>query len=416
MEGFNSEPIQKYLCDYFKVQDISQVKPYGLNTVAPPAYELVRDTNLCVKAKFKGKITGENLYGMEMNPVGRLQPKEPFIHTKSGQPCAHDLNNVMIVNYSVKHYQYKSSKPGLKLGIRLNFDHEHLAKLQETGVHEKAIKDGGGIPRIFRALEPCPDGQEIIQSFPIFEANYGYTNSGFTQTMALITPQNLRQGIVPLPAEVCLQARLPVRGLKKDPTLSEETLEKMFAGMKIENLEEEKAKVKNQVQERYKESIADLKENFSFFAIPEGHVLSWPFQCAEMCNENNTRFETFTTSAKDGPKYVLVPESDFKKWATDCERMWVDKCDKRPLESVGMELVGIGLKTDETVEIEVEITNYIHYWTYPLGLSRVNVDRLLPVLSPNFPKAEKYSVNKVAAMIREEEEEEEKSKKKINKK
>jgi hypothetical protein len=40
----------------------------------------------------------------------------------------------------------------------------------------------------------------------------------------------------------------------------------------------------------------------------------------------------------------------------------------------------------------------------------------LPVLSPNFPKAEKYSVNKVASMIREEEEEEEKSKKKINKK
>lgn len=403
---FLPAPIEQFLCQWFKVNHISQVKPYGQNTVAPGAFTLVRDSYICVKSSFTGTLKGEEIVDMEMTPTdpSKIQPKDPFIHTKTGKPCVHDLTNVMIVNFNVRHYKF-ISKTKRKLGIRLNFDHEHLAKFQETNIHEKVVADSGGIPGIFRALDPTDEnGADITNAFPIFEAGFGFTNSEFTRTMALLTEKNIKTGIIEIPKQVCLDARLPVRGLNKDPNLTDDELTKMFEGLKMDNVEEEKEKARRQVAEQFQKDIENLSESHVFFAVPENHILSWPFKCRDFCQENHVNFETLDLNGK--PIYYLVPEIYFKSWVQRFSELWLNKCDKRSLTSIGMQMLAIGAEPEELNQVSVEITNYIHYWTYPTGLNPENVDRLLPLISPNFPTADNWCMTRVPSMIKQYEEEE----------
>lgn len=411
---FDPIPLAVFFCQYFNVSDLSEIKPFGPVAAVPPAYSLSRDTNLAIKATYKGQLKGEDIVNMTMTPTSnKLQPKEPFIHTKTGQPCLHDLNNAMIVNVSLKHYKFfcgssKEFPKNFSVGVRLNFDHEHLAKYEGTDIHDQLTEAAGGISRIFEQLKPTDEnGKDLPFCIPIYEAGYGYTNSDFTRTMALLNEDNIKRGVIELPRDVCLAARLNVHGLRKEPTLSDQDLEKMFSGMKLDNVEEEKQKAREQFHNQYQKQIQNLTPTQTFFAIPDNHVLSWPFKCADYATENRVQFETFEGDNPSCPKYYLVPDVGFNAWFNKFKELWLDKVDKRPLTSIGLQLVPIGLDLEETVNVEIEITTYIHYWTYPTGLTMDSINKLLPILSPTFPTADQWCLNSVATMVKEEEQTEE---------
>ena len=406
---FDPIPLAVFFCQYFGVSDLSEIKPFPS---VPPAYSLSRDTNLAIKATYKGQLKGENIVSMTMTPTSnKLQPKEPFLHTKTGNPCLHDLNNAMIVNVSLKHYKFtapKTCNKNFSVGVRLNFDHEHLAKYEGTDIHDQLTEAAGGISRIFEQLKPTDEnGTDLPFCIPIYEAGYGYTNSDFTRTMALLNEDNVKRGVIELPRDVCLAARLNVHGLRKEPTLSDQDLEKMFSGMKLDNVEEEKQKARDQFHNQYQKQIQNLTPTQTFFAIPDNHVLSWPFQCADYATENRVQFETFEGDHPSCPKYYLVPDVGFNAWFNKFKELWLNKVDKRPLTSIGLELVPIGLDLEEVINVDIEITTYIHYWTYPTGLTIENINKLLPILSPTFPTADQWCLNSVATMIKEEKQKEE---------
>jgi len=411
-DKFNATSIAMFLCKYFNVSDISKIQPYGTNCI--PAYHLARDTHLAVKCCFNDTLHGGGTpYLTTITPLRTMQPKDPFVHPVTKSTCTHDLNNAMIVNANTRHCKFLCDKK-VNIQVRLNFDHEPWAKLQGTDEHDKLTEDAGGVKRAFLMISPTGSEGKDLTNVPLVELNFGYTNSEFTRTMALINETNLRNGIIEIPNQVCVDAGLNVFGRRKLPELSDQELEKMISGMNLENKEEEKQRIRQQDLQAKYDQFKDVPKIQTFFAVPHNHIIAWGYQSREYAQQHNHNFEVFVCNYF---KYFLIPDIYFHATFKSILEFWVGKVDKRPITSVGFELIP-DLPKGESVKASIELQSYFHYWTVPSGLSSDNINKLAPMLSPEFLPCDNWSMDEVTKMLREarQEEEENKMHNKIKKK
>jgi hypothetical protein len=105
------------------------------------------------------------------------------------------------------------------MAVRLGWTHKGLEKTQKVSEMDKLFEAGGAIRGACHVIPACPKegakkGGRDIKCFPMPELAFGPTCRPFVQTMALIRSSNIRNGLIEIPRDVCIQVGLPVFKVK----------------------------------------------------------------------------------------------------------------------------------------------------------------------------------------------------------
>lgn len=402
---FDWKRIATFLCQHHKVSDLPYIHPYGVGAV--DAWKLSNEKTIGVEYTIEGTFNTEK--GPEeqvirvLLPEGRplyktAQPSQRFQHPKTGEPMESNLNEVSI--YQVACRAYSSTMP-IPVAVRQTWDHASMRILEGTDVTDEMFAAADAIKGAFVVLDPTKDGtEEALQSFPLPELSHGYQNSPFAKTYAYLNKKNLWNGIIEIPSEVCEEARLPI--WKGPPEAPEDLVLKQFRALKIEDPSSEKAisvrkEVSAQFGEQFMEQFSEdksAKPITHYFAVPANHVLAWGYLSDEYRNQQGHRAYRFSyrTDSKSDPvlMYFLLPNPLFEHVMEEAIETLLDKVDKRPLNSVGMEFLprinpSYPLDGQETQRASGKVTlrTYYSYLSGP-SLGQATIDALAPTMAPDF--------------------------------
>lgn len=420
-EKYNKVPITEHLCRSLGVADPAQILPFGDDFIC--AYETMR------KSVFSFELTSDisidlsdtkAVHKLNVDYTERLRkmatPPEPF--TYKGKSFPHNLAAVSISAVTCKGHAYtnlenddslpttkcsgqQSTKDSLlpNLAIRLNYYHDAWSGLQETKEHDALYEVMGGVRGAFGILQPTgAEGcDKPIIAMP--DLDFGYTCQQFIRTMSHINEKNLMTGIIEIPHQICLEAKLSVWKGVVEPT--EEDLVKMMGGMKIDPNSEEGKQQRNNMIGQYKAQLEqmtateDACPSHFWAAIPVNHILAWGYHSESLRNSCGHRVEEYRFVSADGSQsgtiYYLVPEALLINIVKTTREQWIGKVDKRPLKSFGFELIPM-LESGRTgiIDAHVSLSVMITMYTSP-NLGPQTIDNLVPVLSRGFPPAAKWS-------------------------
>jgi hypothetical protein len=387
--GYDWHMVAKYLCEYHGVADVAQINPFAQHPVQ--AWDVMRET--AVGVEFEARVEGAPITAMRAGRLlGSAQPRTPFLHPQTQQPLGDtDLERAFIYSITCRHA--RSTVPAT-LALRLNYYHESMAALQDTREHDRIMEAAGAVAGAFDVIGK---GERDMDSVPLRELPYGYQCAAFVRTMALVCDANLKNGLVTIPADLCIAAGLPVwrGGIEPDPA----AVEQLVRSMKLDPQSEQATEVRAQFAEQWREQTEEMHKNGSpilfFCAIPCAHVLAWALHSADFAHQNGLRAELFSyktsAAAKSVPLYYLVPNVMVDRLAQMLREHWMHKADCRPLASVGFELVA-----EAPCEGDVSVRAYLKYMSAP-PLPAATVANLAPTLSPDFPASGLWAREELAS-------------------
>jgi hypothetical protein len=397
---FNWLELAKFFCTFHRVSDVCHIHLYGVGAVE--GWTLSKPNTIGVEYKISGqfnmeKPAEEQVVKMLLPQAKHLyksaQPKELFVNPITKQSMESDLENVSFFQVACRAY---SSTLPIPVVVRMNWEHTSQSSLEGTSVADDIFAAGGAVRGGFVLLEPTEDGkEEPLQSLPMPELDHGYQNSVFAQTFAYINETNMRNGIVEIPTEVCRAANLPVwNGV---PAPSEEFILQQFQSLKIEDPASEKAQnVREEVVQQYGEQYMDqfTEENSKkithYYALPVNHVLAWGYSSDDYRSERGHRVYRFTYRGKKDSDptvlYYLVPNPLMEHLLEEATDVWLNKVDRRPLDSVGMEFIPHVTPKYEKVTSKTGTVSLRTYYSYVSGpaLQQETINKLAPTMSPDF--------------------------------
>lgn len=427
---FDYNALATWLCRFHNVSDVRFIQPFGVGVVQ--AWTIPRKTVLGVNFK-PNAPDGDGIQRALISTEsarGSFQPKEPFVHPVKNEPMIHDMESVAIYNVTCRRYSLKprvcseQELNGIRYAVRMNFYNEHMARLQETKEQDKMYQAAGAVRGAFAMLTPTfEEESRDINEVPMPELPFGIQNEQFIKTMMLIDETNLMNGIVKIPHEVCVAARLPV-WTGKAPEPDARMLEKLMISMKIDtSTEQGKAQRQAYVHEQQEEFMEDAKDKAKseyFYAVPRKHVLAWPYHSEAYLAQFEERVERFRFIHADTQKlkllYFLVPATMLEAGIKFFSESFLHKVDRRPITSVGFEFVPNGTKSTSVVDITMR--SYFTYYSVPV-LAPGTIKCLAPTLSKDFPLVHNWSEDEIARQISIEQhqyEQEHKDPKRITKK
>lgn len=412
------EVIATYLCRVHNVSDVSQIQPFGTRTYG---WEIMRDVVLqtqfttpervAVKIRETDPETsviscaiGNGGSKMLSNP----QPKddEKFKHPITKEPLEVDLDNVFIYNITCRHA--KMSIP-VDMAVRLNYYHASMAALQDTVEQDIMFKESGAVRGAFTVIKPTPAEGVDIESVPMPELQFAYQNRQFIKTMALLNEQNLMNGIIKIPHDVCLAAKLPI--WKGDPEPDEAMITTLMKSMGLDENSSDRQHYVNQWKTDVMDQFKDATKSDCFYAIPINHVLAWGYSSEQFMEQRGHRVEHFRfTPATQGTGqsvvlYFLVASAYFDNVLSVFKEKWLGKLDRRPLKDVGFEFLPIlkqsyeGIPdTVDTVTGQIAMRAYITFSAAP-KLNAATIANLAPALSIDFPSCHNWSVDEIAKQM-----------------
>jgi hypothetical protein len=380
---FDAEPLARFLCAHHGVADVSQIVPFGQRRYG---WDVCRETVLPIEVRASGS-------DVTVTPLGSPQPRDPFCHPVSGQPMPVDLQRIHIYSLACRSY---SNSTGIPWTVRLNFYNEPMAELQETRMHdaiyaEAGLKEARGA---FSVLLPTAPGEsKDMSEVPIIETQFAYQNSHFVRTMALINETNIMNGLVQIPHEVCVAARLPVwLGEDKAFLPSEQMISGVLRAMGAtqESAPAMRAHYVANYQREMLEKWKGKQLSHHFIAMPINHVLAWPLHSESFRAAGDQQVEEFRFSAQgvNPLLYYLVPETLFQHNLQCWRKSWMGKVDTRPLSSVGFEFTPMAKASapNGTITLRAHMT----YFAAP-ELSAATIAALAPALSLGFPSCHMWS-------------------------
>jgi len=424
---FDYTTLATFLCRFHNVSDVRFIQPFGRGAVE--AWTIPRKTVLGVNFKTDTSCVSQDgtlsvLINAE-NARGSFQPKEPFIHPINGSPMVHNTEEVTIYNVTCRRYTLKPTNADInpdeiRYAVRMNFYNEHMAKLQETKEQDKMYEAAAAVRGGFAVLTPTQEEEgRDINEIPMAELPFGIQNEQFTKTMMLINESNLTNGIIKIPQEVCIAARLPVwTGSAPEPDAR--MLEKLMKSMKIdtstpEGQAQRQAYIQEQQQE-FMEDAANKPKSEYFYAVPKKHVLAWPYHSEAYLAQFEERVERFRFVHADTKKtkllYFLVPATMLEAGLKFFTNSFLNKIDRRPITSVGFEFV----PKHPNTRADITLRSYFTYYSVP-SLAPGTIKCLAPTLCKDFPLVHNWSEDEVARQISIEQHQQEKNqpKKFVNK-
>lgn len=427
---YNRDAVERFLCAHHRVEKPWQFQPFG-NLIE--CWEMMRPVQLTVEAQIPPTVqfdvrnpdpekqavrcvVGSDLCRMMDSP--EPPDKSKVVHPRTKQPFQVDLERVY--PYSVVTRHVRSDLP-IPVVMRLNYYHSGLNVLERLEEHDDFMTIGGSIKGAYIAIERTPDCGKDMSVAGLQRREFSYCNEFFVATMALVNEDNLRNGIVPLPPDLCLAAGLPIyRGAPEPPEeLLAGAMDELCdeaEGMSISEDHVERSSTSRSREEMVRDFKSKWEENAErmvqaqkykrvsmFYAVPINHVLAWGLQSEEYCRRHQVFREEFFFSpppeaaGKDGKMpddillYYLVPDVTFDAiMANFCAR-WMGKVDARPLKSIAFDFVPLtGARrypqmppNTFTAQGAVSARSTIDYMVAP-KLSRKQIAALAPALAPTF--------------------------------
>lgn len=371
---FTTEPIARFLCNWFRVALPAQIDPYlgriHAHTLMKPVMLGVESVAALRGAEGGGREGGIITVPFMSRMLDNPQPREKFIF--NGQPLEGDLQHACVYQIVCRHVAARQLTG--PVAVRLNFYHKGVNKVQKAEKQDEFIEAGGGIKGAFFAVTPSntnEDGRDL-ECVPLAENSC--CNAWRTKTMALVNERNVENNVVHIPYEVCLQAGLPVPPAIPNGTASDFAIKFM-------------QKIHDSAKEQGKEPIR------SFYAIPFNHVLSWPLRSqayAEHCG-----FRVWHFQVNDKLLFYLIPQPDYERLLFSFKRSQLDKVDMRPLADMAMEFVPMMSGPEARTSGTIKLRSYIHYMVPPLKadgtcISQQTIDNLAVTLAPSVPSPENW--------------------------
>ncbi len=403
--------VADFLCREHNVKDVPFIEPFGRRVYC---YEPLRQTEMTVEVKnmnVKFNIRTNDAEGQVINCpftpntwLSSAQPQKPF--TYNGQTLEHDLSNVML--YSITCKNYRLNVP-IEVAPRLNFYHEGMAQLQMAREQDEMFAAAGAIRGAFTILKPVNGGADL-DDIPLPELHFAYQNQYFTRTMAYVNERNLMHGLIQIPPDVCVAARLPI--WKGMPEPADDELAALVKSLKIDPTSEagiaKKQNIKEQVVKQREEQFKDSPKISHFVAIPINHVLAWGYRSEEFAATRGHRVQRFSYIAPGGAPvilYYLIDNIQFDSLLAAFKRDWLRKVDTRPLTEAGFQFLPF-LKpkydgiADEAVSVTgaVSMRAVIKFVSSP-RLTQATIDNMAPALIPGFPEPSEWSLDGVAQQM-----------------
>jgi hypothetical protein len=316
----SNNALVKFILDYFRVDSLQKVNPFAGFSV--PAYEAAREVTKNVHFKGSGTLLIQG---------GDFQPRKPY------NGLQYNLNDVSVRTMLVRYIKNPSPQ---KIYICKIF--EPISGQKEAEAINKMLEAVGAPRGCAIEMEPNKEGQ--FNTFLIKEnPQCIYLNEAFIRTYMHLDQQNIMNGTIKIPPEVCAQANLP----KECGVFNEQGETSVFQ--------------------------ADY-----YVLIPNGHVLTW---CLNIGSHRRLQKGMFALELTTNNKimYFIVPNVTFDAILKSCiENFMTEKIDRRPLNQVGINVVG------GYAEVDMSMT----FICFPNIQDR---SKLIPIMPPEFPR---YVFNK----------------------
>jgi hypothetical protein len=435
---YEAPVIARYICQVTNTPNLTYLanRPNGVFGVMPDAWSLVRErtlgvefgsvkredgspnTELVFHLDDDGKSRMQQAISCYMSPQNketcrflddpRIPAKECWVNPGTGQPVGGDLSKAHIYQWVVRH---RRSTVPINVDVSLLHTHHGINQVQDLETQDKLFEGAGGTKGAFMTVTQTTVDGEDVKHVPIPSMGFGPTSPAFVKTMMLVNRDNIKNGIIKIPREVCLEARLPV--YKGTPEADERVLEGLMSQMSLEgdaDKAEARQKMMDAAERGWNESLKNdpSKERVEcFYAVPVMHVLSWPLHSDAFLQQKKVEVELLRfRPAGEGNDpvalYYLVSDVFFQGMVDgffDSSLGWWDKLDCRPLNETGVKLVPFTdrARYKDTIPGDVHtvkgmtmIRSYIKYMVPPVGLSPQAIASLAPTLAPGFLRSEEY--------------------------
>lgn len=426
--GGSAAPVARFLCEHFKVSDVMHIEPFGRATYA---WELMSESHIKVEV---GSVLKEGagpgdvaLYSCDLgnkdaeaqaisctldpeSPLCRFldspAPKRPFKHPVTGEPMEHSMDRVCIYSVVVRH---QISSVPVTVAVRMNYNHAGLADAEGTNEQDALFGAAGGIEGAFMAVPTTTKEGEDVKCIPVHSLDYSYTNREFVRTMALVTEENLMNGIVRIPNAVCAEAGLPVFRGFPEPSMRDLSL--FMKGLSVDEFSEaERDAKRDEFIGAFKRDMEALHERNGdstidhFCAVPINHVLAWGLHSAEYALSRGIKREEFRYKPPAGEDpvllFFLVANPFFDNMVRAFRDTWMGKVDARPLREVGFDFVPRlhgdypNIPEGETrVGGILRIRAHVDFMSAPANLNPATIANLAPALSLEFPSCQDWSID-----------------------
>ncbi len=440
-ERYNWTVMAHFLCRHHKVRDVSCIRPFGANL---DAWSLMR--TVVLGAELGSPVQTAFQYDLSAN--GEQQavtlhytsdkcrllcsplPIDPFKHPTTGKVLDVDVDHVYVYRMTCRH---ASSSVPVHQGARLNFYHNGMPTRALREADEMRAAASGCVRGEFLdVFITPPEGVDISDCTPVAHQDYGALSAPFISTMALINESNLMNGIIDVPHEVCLAARLPVsRTMDMEeirrrgaPEPSDAELELAFSKISIESAEQRESivqSIRDNKRAAWERALTGVIPMRSFKAIPTTHVLAWWMCSSDFARSANMegRYEEFTFVPVEGNPgglpvgasmtlYFFLGDVYFDRMVAEFRATWMNVLDVRPLSSIAVELVP---KTSDRAryypDIDPSVTRvcgstvlltYLSYCVAP-RLSAAQIASLAPTRHPQFRPSGDYVPDSTAQQM-----------------
>lgn len=415
--SYRREVIERFLCATHKVDHLGQMTPFGRMF---SCWEIMRPVTLTVETSAHPntviRLDADAITSVATH-VKRLDSHlpPPKVAFKQGKMEA-DLERVCPFSVVTRHV--RSNVP-IPVAVRLNFYHASLNELEKQEEHDELLAIGGAIKGAYMSISPTPPYGEDVEVAALKRRQFSYCNEFFASTMALVNEDNLQNGIIKIPPEVCREAGLRVFNGAPEPPDDWVLIDAMERMDMSEDDNDRAAQFKSQwIAQAERQGQFPISH---YYAVPINHVLAWGLQSKEYAAVHKVDREEFfftpvlpPTATKEkvsGPLgagdillYYLVSDVSMKAIQDDFTKHWMGKVDARPLDSIGFELVPLtgarrypGL-AESVKEVKVDVLTVrstISYMVAP-KLSKAQLANLAPTLCPTFPTCRDWDPTEAA--------------------
>jgi hypothetical protein len=305
---------------------------------AETSHGLARTVSISVDIKYEGPLCSIDPNTGQRTPLeiklsdkrfvrihGSLQPRKPYQDPVTGEVELGDLDNVSIYTLFVRKYHNKS---GCKLQVAPNFQHRVLEEMGDKDFYETQRVRGLLVGQFLNMEENMPQEKEHmayalhVQSVAGKNKHnrYHFLNPDFITTTGRISSRNgsLRNGIIEIPREVCVEAGLPLTDLY------------------LQQHPEHREAVEKHPAHRHTKG---------HFLVPPNHIMSWGLNTTDdqrrSVNINSEQLRDGKTVPTDlqgaeGVMYNIVSDTNLRDLMLHYSTTYDGKVDNRRLGDVGL--------------------------------------------------------------------------------
>lgn len=317
----NTDALIDFILKFFKADDISKVNPFANLSIPTfePAREVTKNIEMCGSEE-----------GILLLPDGNYAPRKPY------NRLPYNFNDVSVRTLLVRYVTNPTPDT-----IRICKIFEPISGQAQADEYDKALEAIGAPKGCAMEIPPNKEGQFNV--FLIKEnPNCIYLNDAFLRTFMHIDQSNLMNGIINIPPDVCGACNLPKEAIVFNDKGETEAM------------------------------VVDY-----YVLVPKNHVLAWQLNIQNHWRLKKGWFSLDLVLNRD-ILYFIVANKTFDILRNACIQNWMtDKIDRRPLNQVGIKV--LGGKGNVKVNVSTTFICFPHITPEMRKL-------MIPTLHPDFPR------------------------------